>query len=220
MIELLRLAIAPQHLLYSILLLLVLVYWITVFLGALDLHFLDAHHDADVHPDAHDGTDAHAHGGEAGGLLSEALGFFNFGQVPFMVFATFLVLFLWTGSLLADVLLGGSIWFFLIWLLPNLLIALLFTKVFTEPFKRVFARMNAGGKTKRELVGKIGQVVTRIAPGRLGSIDIQTDDGHFLLNAVTHQDQPIEKGTQALIVEFDPERDHYVVEPFDAFPAR
>lgn len=209
MTELLQLAFSPQHLFYSLLLIALMIYWVTVFMGALDLNFLhfDTDHDADGHLETS--------GDHAPGFLLETLAFFNLGKVPFMVFATFLVFFMWAGSLLGEQLLGHIGLFFLIWLVPNLVVGLFLTKALTGPFKSAFARMNAGGKTKKDLVGKIGTVVTRIAPGRIGSIDIQTEDGHFLLNAAPEGDAAIEKGARALIVEFDTEKDLYLVTPFD-----
>ena len=84
----------------TFLLIIVVLYWLSVILGAMDLGFLDFDIDADFETDVEIEVefeaemDADAEGG-AGGWFMEFLSFFNLGKVPFMVFVSALVLPMW-----------------------------------------------------------------------------------------------------------------------------
>ncbi|RMG67737.1 MAG: hypothetical protein D6722_12680, partial [Bacteroidetes bacterium] len=107
MTELYELSISPPNLPYTILLGLMVVYWLTVIIGAIDLDFLDfdVDVDTDVDVDAEVDTEvevdgeADGAGGVSGaGWFLTTASFFNLGSVPFMIFMSFLCLSLWVGS--------------------------------------------------------------------------------------------------------------------------
>lgn len=205
----------PANLPYTLLLLLVVLYWLTVFIGALDLDFLDFDLDGDTEVEVEVDTEVEAVAGGSTGLMSVAT-FFNLGRVPFMIFFSLLVLSLWTGAVLAWEAFGREIpWFPLLWLLPNLLLGLFVTKLLSTPFKRWHRHMNRETVHKRELVGKTGRIIIAVRPGRTGRIELDTEDQHFVLDVITHGTDVLETGTQALIVEYDPETDRYAVEGFE-----
>jgi hypothetical protein len=214
--QLLQVALAPANVFYTILLGFIMLYWLTVFLGALDLEFLDfdldADHDLDLDGDIE--GDADLDGGSGWGM--NALSFFNVGQVPFMIFLSFLVLAMWVGSLLAyDAFGQDSEWFFLSWLLPNLLMGLLITKLASTPFKGLHRRLNEGGIQKRELVGKIGEVILTIRPDSLGRIELLVGEDTFVLDVLSADEASISVGQQALIVEYDQQADTYRAQRFE-----
>ena len=84
-------AIEPVNIVYTILLVVVALYWLSVFLGALDLSSFDFDVDADVDVDADLDVDVDADmdvDGEAHttiGWFAGTLHFFNFGKLPFMI---------------------------------------------------------------------------------------------------------------------------------------
>src|SRR6187431_1907441 len=103
---------------FTVLLGVIVLYWLLVGLGALDMNlFGDV--DADLHTHVHVETDVDAHplvpgdpphltgdkaggiskelGGEESGFLLQALAFLNVGQVPVMFVISVLVLCLWLG---------------------------------------------------------------------------------------------------------------------------
>ena len=94
MLELFQAAISPHQLLLSLLLALVICYWLLVILGALDFEtdLPDDFGDADV--DAH-----HGHGINTGGAWITAGRLFGFSQVPIVVWGSFIILFMWFVSL-------------------------------------------------------------------------------------------------------------------------
>lgn len=203
---------APSVWPYSILLGIIMLYWLTVFVGALDLDFFDVDLDTDADLDADVDGDLDADGDI--GWFSETLSFFNIGQVPFMIFLSFFVLFLWTSAALGFGYFGERQFLFLLLLLPNLLIALFLTKVFTIPFKGMHRKMTETGTAKRDLVGKIGEVILTVHPGRQGRIELKKGDETFVLDVTTEHDS-IPVGQKALIVEYHSETDQYVVSPFE-----
>ena len=215
----LQTALAPANVFYTILLGVILLYWLTVFIGALDLEFLDFDLDTEVDGDLD--LDADLEGevdGDTvgGGWFASTLSFFNLGQVPFMVFLSLLSLSLWLGAMLAyDAFGQGKEWFFLIWLLPNLLIGLFITKLASTPFKGLHRRLNEGGTQKRDLVGKIGEVILTVRPDSLGRIELLLGEDTFTLDALSATEASIAVGQKALVVEYDSQADTYRVQPFD-----
>lgn len=132
MLELLYAAFSPVNIALTVLLVLIVLYWLAVIVGALDIHFLhvdvdaggdvhvDLHADADagadlhldhdldvghdlhVDQDADVGHDVHADGGFHAGGLRAVLGFFYLGEVPLMVLVSILVLAMWMMSIIAN----------------------------------------------------------------------------------------------------------------------
>ena len=106
--ELIQTAFAPVNLVYTFLLILVLIYWLFIIIGALDFGSLDLDFDIDadvdvdmdIDVDADIDTDVEA--GSGAGWFIGFLHFFNFGKMPFMVIMSFLILFSWTFSMLAN----------------------------------------------------------------------------------------------------------------------
>lgn len=224
MIELLREAFAPPNLLYTLLLGLVMIYWLTVLLGALDLDFLDldlevdadvdldVDVDVDVDTDIDMENDVSAGGGGGHGWFLNVATFFNLGSVPFMIFISVLILSMWALSMIGNYYLGqGREWFFLAFLIPNLLGSLFITKVLTMPLKGMYKKMNQQGVSKRDLIGKVCKVTLSISPGETGQAEINYDDQNFLLKVQIHGETAIAKGEQALIVGFDQEKNVYLI---------
>lgn len=210
----------PANLPYTILLILVMLYWLTVFIGALDLDFLDfdldTEVDAEVDVDLEAEVDSEVSAAAGGSALMGVATFFNLGQVPFMIFFSLLILTMWTTAMLAWQAFGEAMpWFPLLWLLPNLLIGLFVTKLLSSPFKRLHRHMNREGVRKRDLVGKTGRVIITVRPGRTGRIELDTEAHHFVLDVITHGTETLEVGSQAIVVEYDAVADRYAVEGFE-----
>lgn len=221
--ELFRESLTIANLPYTILLGLTLLYWLTVFFGALDLEFLDFEVDADIDADvdldvdidADVDADVDAGGGNGAGWFMTGLAFFNLGAVPFMVFMSLFVLTLWVTSILVNSLwLDLGEWAFFILLVPNLIVGLFVTKVLSTPFKGVYKKMNAKGTSKRELVGKIADVTMTVRPNRIGRVELTHNDTHFTLDVRIEGDEEIQEGEKAILVQYDAQADDFVVTKF------
>ena len=157
--ELFREAIAAPNLFYTILLGFVLLYFLSVFIGALDLDLFDfdleADFDLDVEVDAdlELEVDAEMEGeidtAVSPGFWISTLSFFNLGKVPFMIFFSLLVLSMWVIGLIANHHYAGVYsWFAPAFILPNFLVSLFIAKFLSEPFKKSFSKMNQEGISK------------------------------------------------------------------------
>ncbi|MEM7374292.1 MAG: hypothetical protein AAF587_37200 [Bacteroidota bacterium] len=231
MTQLLNEAFAAYNLPYTILLIVVLLYWATVFFGFLNLDSFDLDIDADldididvdvdldVDVDADLDVDADADtevSGGGGSWLASTASFFNLGAVPFMVFMSFLILSMWSISVLGNYYWGHEIgWFPLLLIVPNLLVSLFVTKFASAPFKPIFKKLNQESRGNRDIVGKQCVISLAIQDGRLGQADLFVDGQPLRLTVRSQDKQSIAKGSKALIVEYDKEKDDFIVVPFD-----
>ena len=98
--ELLQAALAPYNIVHTLLLTVVLFYWLGIIFGALDISAFDIDVDAGVDMDVDADVDAGADGNGVG-WFAGALHFFNFGKLPFMLIMSFVIFFAWAISILA-----------------------------------------------------------------------------------------------------------------------
>lgn len=171
----------PVNLFYTFLLLFMLVYWLSVIFGALDVHFLDVDLDADVDADIDTDVDAHI----GGGWLAGTLQFFNIGRVPFMTILTIVILNGWILMLLGNYYLGqNSWWFFAAAFIPILFFSLLIAKLITTPLIPVFNRLNTAAEPVAYL-GREGRLRLPASYDMFGQMEVVIDDSSFLLSVRT-----------------------------------
>ncbi len=226
MSDLFHAAFHQVNLLPTILLLLVILYWIMVIVGALDLGFgdfdiemevdVDADFDVDTHIEVDGHVETNAEVSSGPGLFNEILSFFNLGKVPFMVFMTALCLPLWFISMNVNHYMGISVfWISFLILIPNFMVSLMISKIATTPFVGIFNRLNDDAMHKSELVGKIGRVTLRCDSKSIGQIEVRLEGESFILTAKTREGIEIPKGAQAIIVE-QASADYFIIAPFDS----
>jgi hypothetical protein len=215
---LLEAAVAPYNVVYTGLLMLVLLYWVTVIFGALDIGAFDfdvdtdLDIDVDVDVDADVDVDSDADVGSSAGWLAGTLHFFNFGKLPFMVIMTFLIFSMWAISILANHYIGGSWFFALILLLPNLFVSLVITKILTTPLVPVFKDYKSKGV---EAIDYIGQLCTMRLPAtssQIGQAEVRYDGDSLLITVkVVEGGSPILKGEKALIINRSEDEKYFIV---------
>lgn len=227
---------------FTVLLGIVVLYWIMVGLGVLDMSlFGDV--DADLHVDAH--VDAHAHvetdvgdhplvsgdpshfgAGEPGGAHKElpgdqngnffiqTLSFLNVGQVPLTLIISVLALCLWLGSMIANrYFTGGSVVLATAALVPNFILAIIATRYITLPFRPIFRAITRDRDEDVTVVGQRCIIVTSEATPEFGQAEIKTDGAPLLLNVRTLNDAYLTKGETAVVVRVDEDRSLYFVTP-------
>lgn len=199
---------------FTIALGIVLVYWLFVLLGALDIDLLgggdvDIDVDVDVSGDGveagHAGdADADADGGPWHGL--------GLGDVPVTISVSLITLLAWLVALLVShyAITGGG-WASLIVLIGALVIALPIAALLVRPLAPVFAVKE--GKSNADYVGHLCTITTGRVDDGFGQATIE--DGGTVLIIAVRCDRPgaLARGDRALIIEFDRERQAYVVEP-------
>lgn len=227
---------------FTVLLGVVMLYWIMVGLGVLDMS-LFGDLDADLHVDGH--VDAHAevetdvgdhplvpgdpaglNAGEVHGIhkemagdhsasfFTQALTFLNVGQVPLTLVVSVLALCLWLGSMIANrYFTGGSVALTTAALVPNFIVAIIATRYITLPFRPVFRAINRERNEGVIIVGQRCVIVTSEATPEFGQAEIKTDGAPLLLNVRTVNDAVLSKGETAVVVRVDGDRSLYFITP-------
>jgi hypothetical protein len=185
----------------------VLVYWVFVLLGALDIDLLGGgdHDVGDVggHGVAHDG-----HHVDGDGVFAKL----GLGVVPITITVSLIMLVGWTGSLILMHHFGHLPWLSYA-LLPGMLVAsMLVTSVLVRPLAPVFKIRE--GKSNREYVGHTVTISTATVDEKFGHASVE-DAGGTTLDIDVRCDQPgkFARGDKAIIIEFDEDRQAYLVEP-------
>ncbi|WP_306640111.1 OB-fold-containig protein [Sanyastnella coralliicola] len=209
MLEFFNTVFSPANVISSGLLMLVVVYWITVMLGAVDLDFLDF--DIDIDGDVDMDADV-----DQGGLLwlNHILTFFNLGKIPFMVWLSFLSLPLWLLHVNANNLLGiESFLFGLITFLPALIVGLFIAKFATWPFVGLFNKLEEGTKEK-VILGKVGTVIINATHDSRGQAEVESAGSYLMLYIVTRKGVEVKKGDKVLFIQEIEGTDDYLIEPY------
>jgi hypothetical protein len=224
--ELLQVAFLPVNLFYTILLMLVVLYWLSVILGAIDLSSIDldldidadVDVDADIDVDVDLDADVETDAGTTSGWMAGALHFFNFGKMPFMVIMTVVVMSGWLLSILSNYYLGnGSGWFALAMFIPILFISLVIAKIITTPLIPVFKRLD----TTAEAIDYIGMVCKLKLPAsasKFGQAEVLVDGAPNLIHVKTKSDEtPLHTGEEALIIGKTEDDRYYLIEKKNIF---
>jgi hypothetical protein len=212
MIEVLEAAFSGVNVVYTALLLLVLIYWVIVILGVIDLDAINFDVEADVDVDGLEGPLE----GSGGGL--SWLAFFNVGEVPIMFFVSIVVLTMWVISMQANVWLASFTtswvaeyrgWIAAAMAIPNLIFALFMAKFLLIPVKRMRQRE----PQRTNLVGKTCLVTSLEVSETFGRCEMPKVDSSLILDVRTQGGEVLHKGDAAEIIEQIRENEHdvYVV---------
>ena len=211
--EVLTEAVMPMNLVFTVMLGLVVVYWIMVILGALDVDFLDIDFDSDVDIDADADVDF-----DGGGPLRALLEFFYVGEVPVMVLFSVLALSLWTISVLSNHYFNpaGSMLMALPLAAGNLFVSCVVVKFFGVPLRKFFQSFETDANASRPVIGRICTIVTTEVRGdRLGQGEMAGKGAPILINVKAEADQVFKKGDEAVVLSKDPVTGVYAIGPVD-----
>lgn len=188
----------------SILLVIVLAYWLLVIVGMLDLDVFDLDLDVDVDTDLDSVLSI--------GMLP--LKWLNIGRVPVMIWTSAFALAFWMTAMLWDSPAGRENgWNMAAVILRNGAIALLAAKLLTQPLIRVFdVEQQQGALLGSDLVGMTCVSTTSVTEG-FGQAKVDTGKGAPLLINVRCEYDEMAKGARAEIAHFDAAQDLYIVKP-------
>lgn len=212
MVEFITAAFAPVNVAFTVLLLLMGLYWITVILGVLDVNLFDIDlPDSGLDADADADIDA---GGA--GLFRSVLLFFYVGEVPTMILVSILILSLWTFSMLGNYYLnpGGSMLVAIPIFLGNLVASAFVMKLFAMPLRRVYTMLNKDYNAPADVIGRIGRVTTtQVTKDKMGQAEMSTKGAPIILNVLSQDDHEFARGEEAVVVSKDNERGTYLIAP-------
>lgn len=223
MTELIEAAFSGVNLVYTILLIVMLAYWLIVLLGVVDLDPFGFDLDvdaggADVGADVDAGAGGEAGGDAAGGDGFSWLYYFNVGEVPIMIYASILIITMWIVSLQVNYWLdsqqaawaaGYRGWIAAALFVPNLIFAFFVAKLILTPVRRL--RQHRQQPTRLE--GKTCLVTSLEVNETFGRCEMPKTDGSLILNVRTRGGEVLQKGDAAEILEQVHEGDveYYVV---------
>jgi len=196
------------------LLVLCLLYWALVMVGALDIDLfsVDLDFDADVDVDA-DMPDA---GGL--GFVGDVLSFLGFGKVPLMILISFFAFFGWILSFMGTWQLGALGGSTLVTVSISFAVlgvatvgGLLMGSFAARPLAPIFA--TAEGRNNKSLIGEAIVLSTGRVDGRFGQGQVDIADSDLLVQVRCDDTNTLARGDRALIISFDTARDAFVVEP-------
>lgn len=235
--ELFDAAFSSVNIFPTVLLLVILAYWLFVIIGALDMDFLnvevDVDADVDVDIDVDADVDIDADGDidvdgdveadadvdtDTGGVLismNSILSFFNLGKVPFMLLLSFFVLPLWIISILVNHFFHNqSFAFAFLLLIPNIIASLLISKVLTTPFAILYTKMAKNNDEGFKYTGKMCKIILPASDSRIGQAEINHNNSTYRINVLTKEGTEIAKGESALVINYIENKKCYLIEPY------
>jgi len=228
MVEFLTAAFAPVNVLFTVLLLVLGLYWVLVILGALDIdvfHIDLSHGGPDIHVDGdvdvgHDvggHVDGHVDGVEPG-FGHSVLHFFYIGEVPTMLLVSIMVLSLWAFSMLGNHWLNpeGEGAMAVAIFFGNFAVSTLVLKFVALPLRTFYFILNKDYNAPGDVVGRVCRVVTtRVTMGKMGQAEVSTKGAPILLNVLARDEHVFKRGEEALVVERDSAKGTYRIAPVD-----
>jgi hypothetical protein len=203
--EYLQICFSGANLPASILLVLVMAYWLMALLAGLDLDFFDFDLDLDL--------DAEPNLLSAVGIGFLTFRFLNLGRIPFMIWMSVFTVTYWLLSILLDRLLDDpehreTLLVAAQYGIRNFAIAVVLTKIFTQPLRGKFEAKEP--HPAEELIGNTCVITTSEANERFGEAHYATGGAPLVLTVRT-TDGKIAKGESAEIVDFEPDGNIYFV---------
>lgn len=223
MIELIGYSFHSINLIPTCLVLLTLIYWFFVILGALDMGFLDFDLEADGEADIDlnadidmevDGGDADIDGGVSPIFI--VLGFFNIGKIPIMLFVTLLSIPMWFIAIVGNHYLGITSFIIGLGLLvPNFFVSLFVAKFISTPFVHIFKKISNNEEDNFSPIGKKCVTKYNITSDKLGQAVVTSLKGKtHLINVKTYDNKVIKKGGTGLVIDYNKEKKIYMIDPY------
>lgn len=215
MIELMQLAFSPINMVFTMLLISIVVYWMTVILGVLDTDLFDMDlpdMDADVDIDAD--VDADLDTGVTWGVLH----WFYVGEVPIMVLLSIFILSLWAIAILGNYYLNPDMR-----LLPalgvficNVAISGLVVKCLALPLRPVYALFIKDYNAPKKVIGRQGRVVTsHVTHDQMGQVELSTRGAPIRLNVRSKDNHVFKEDDEAVVIRKDKKTGIYFIVPGD-----
>lgn len=186
----------------TVLLGLVLLYWLVVIIGVIDIDLFDV--DIDLDLEAIDGGEG----------LYAFLTFLNVKEIPFMIVLSIISIIFWIISMLMYLLpikSGGLINGIL--LIPALILSILITKPITNATKGIFKKVHDEALSEEEaVIGQLITVISDIKDGRLGQGEIKREGASLRINIKSEFAEDIFiKNEEAYVTKKDEEKNIYYI---------
>lgn len=207
-------AIQPYNLPLTILLGLMVLFWLFNLLGGIGTDALDADLDADLDMD----VDGHF---GVGGALSTLLKSVNAGTFPLTILLSLMILMMWMAAILLNYYFNPEhkMTHAVGFAVAALLLGIVATKVVTQPLVPFMRRLKAA-EDAPPVVGELGVVRSIQLDSEYGQVEVIRPDGApALLNArLDDGSGPLVRGTQVVIVSMDEKTGVYLAYSLSSTP--
>lgn len=207
-------AVLPYNLPLTILLGLMVLFWLFNLLGGIGTDSLDADLDADVDAD----MDGHI---GVGGVVSTLFRSVNAGVFPLTIVLSILILMMWMAAILLNYYFNPDhkMSYAVGFVGAALLLGVIATKAVTQPLVPFMRRLKAA-EDAPPVVGEIGVVRSIQLDSQYGQVEvIRTDGAPALLNARLEDGTgPLDRGTRVVIVGMDEKTGVYLAYSLSSTP--
>lgn len=209
--ELWEQAILPYNLPFTLLLGLVVVYWLLTLVGAVGVDSLDTNVDVGLDDP----------GGNLGDLPGAMLRVVNAGFVPLTVVLSILILMMWVGSITLNYYFNpGQSWLLAAgFLVVAFVLAVIATKILTQPLVPLMRKLKEA-ENVAPVIGGVGVVRSIEMDSKYGQVEVERPGGATaLLNARLGTDaEPVPRGTPVAIISLDESSGLYLVRALPPVP--
>lgn len=221
--ELLNIAFSPVNAVLSVLLIIMMLYWLLTIFTGLDLDFFDVDFDADVDMDMDIDTDvdskldvdianknANVEGGE--NVVIQFLKYFGFDELPFMFLLSVVVFVMWFLSINTNYYLNISsnlIGFLL--LIPIFFVSLFVAKFTTKPLVKLYKIVNPEGEEEIDFLGRNGKITSAIKGDKLGQIEIIVKGDPIKIYVKSQEGEDIDLGETAEVINESKDKKYYII---------
>ena len=182
---------------FSLLMVLIALYWVFAILGVLDLEILDfAGPDAEIDIE----TEGHA---MAKGAMGDVAGFLHIGEAPLTVVLSLLITFMWSISMFLNHYCnaGDSLLLGMLYLIPNFIVSITATGVAVIPVASFFRKLNGETNVIKNANGQLCTVLTTKVDHVTGRAEVSTGGAPITVDVRTpNPGETLTKGQKAVVV--------------------
>lgn len=202
----------------------ILLYWLFVFFSGAGMDDLDLGFDFDVDvpevdvPETDVDTDMADHHDDiptdkSPGFFIRFLNFLNVGKVPFMLIFSTLKFFIWIGSLITTRLINVTSWglYSLLILIPLVIIGIFLTKFATTPMVKIFKEIGYKGEDEIDFLGRSGKMQSNIKDKKIGIAEVIVENNPIRLNVISIDGQELNYGDYVIIADESDDKKTYLV---------
>lgn len=206
--RLIEISFAPANFILTLLIIIIMIYWLIIIFTGFDFEAVDLDADSDL-------SNPEVGSADGQGFWNAFMEFFYIGELPIMFIISIVVFTMWLINVNVTAILGisDSILGFLVYI-PGLVVSMLITKVVAKPFVKLYGHFNHKGEIAIDFIGKTGRVVSPIGKDKIGQIEIQIEGDVIKVYAKSIDDDFIKFNETVIILEESLDKKYYLAQKY------
>lgn len=213
--ELIEISFSPVNAFFTIMSIIMVIYWLLVIIAGIDPDLFSVDFDsADIDVDTD--LDIDADGDADGNGFIKILEYFNFDELPLMFIITIIFFSMWLVGVNVTYYLGieSTLLGFLL-IIPNFILSLFVVKLFSKPLGYLYKQVNHKGEPEIDFLGRRCRVVSSVSHDKTGQIELTVNGDPIKIYARSNTQEKLATGQQAVIVGESEDKKYYLIEKFD-----